>query len=162
MLCIISDASTLLEPKRDWVQGQKECKRQMGLRKVWKPLSSMKEARPEDRSWVFLHAKKSHNKTRNMSRTDILPLSEMSLNLRFVYFVIRHAQQRKELINLESKGKCGLFNLFWRVRTRAFRCQGKKKGLRLDKSIINSVLIKGSLNSFLHRISFLLSCSVLF
>lgn len=60
-------------------------------------------------------------------------------------FVIYNAQQQKEgLINLELKGKCGFFHLFGDVGIGAFRCQGKRQ--HLNKSIINAVLIKGTLN----------------
>lgn len=62
-------------------------------------------------------------------------------------FVIYNAQQQKEgLINLELKGKCEFSHLFGDVRICAFRCQEKRQCLHLNKSIINAVLIKGTLN----------------
>lgn len=61
-------------------------------------------------------------------------------------FVIYNAQQKKRvLINLELKGKCGFFNLFWDVRICAFRCQGMRKRLHLDnnnKCILNQRYFK--------------------
>lgn len=80
--------------------------------------ASLIYARGQARRWKlsFLHAlppKKAKTKPENMLRTNILPLSEINLNVRFVSFVICCAQLQKEsLINLELKGRCGLSNLF--------------------------------------------------